>query len=185
MCDDQCGTDPGVKADLLIDGARIGLEGASLPTFGLAEHRSDQAVEQIDSLVREVAAEVQADGNQRGMSTLTLVAGNVLYSGPVGLAHKLGETRLVDEMSARSVNADPPHMLQAFNQTEHGGGCGRFWHLTQPSQPVLTTVLSALRQRIETLTLLSGQAIGQPMIDFLPSAMADIDAEPFECRRPW
>jgi hypothetical protein len=119
------------------------------------------------------------------MSTLTLVAGNMLYGGPVGLAHKLGEARLVDEMAACPVNADPPHMLQTFNQSEHGGGCGRFWHLTQPSQPVLTTVLSALRQRIETPTLLGRQAIGQPVIDFLPSAMTNIDAEPFECRRPW
>ena len=42
---DQRGADARIEADLLVDGARIGLEGVGLPTFGLAEHRPDQPLE--------------------------------------------------------------------------------------------------------------------------------------------
>jgi hypothetical protein len=40
---DQSSADAGVKADLLVDGAAIGLEGAGMPV-GLPEHRPDQSV---------------------------------------------------------------------------------------------------------------------------------------------
>ena len=47
----QGGADARVKANLLIDGAAIGLEGAGVPPLGLAKHRADEPVEQIDGLV--------------------------------------------------------------------------------------------------------------------------------------
>jgi hypothetical protein len=52
-------------------------------------------------------------------------------------------------------------------------------------QPVLSALLTALGQRIEALALFGGQAIGEPAMHFLPGAMTDIGAKPFECRRPW
>ena len=42
---DQSSADAGVKADLLVDGAAIGLEGAGMPLVGFTEHRPDQSVE--------------------------------------------------------------------------------------------------------------------------------------------
>ena len=57
---DQRGADAGVETDLLVDGAGIGLEGAGMPPLGLAEHRADQPVEQIDGLVGQAGGEIQA-----------------------------------------------------------------------------------------------------------------------------
>ena len=51
---DQRGANTRIEADLLVDGASISLEGACMPTFGLAEHRADQPVKQIDGLVGQV-----------------------------------------------------------------------------------------------------------------------------------
>jgi len=156
-----------------------------MPTFGLAKHRPDQPVEQIDGLVGQVDAEVQADGDQRCMSALAFVTGDVLHRRPVGLARELRQARLVDQMTATWLDADRANMLQALDQAEHGGWRGRFWHLAQPGQPVLSAFLTALGQRIEALALFGGQAISKPAMYFLPGTMTDIDAEPFECRRPW
>ena len=80
--------------------ARIGLEGTGMPTFGLAEHRPDQPVEQIDGLVGQVDAEIQTDGDQRCMPALAFVAGDVLHRCPVGLAREPCQARLVDQMAA-------------------------------------------------------------------------------------
>jgi len=48
---DQSGTNAGVETDLFVDGSGIRLECAGMPAFGFAEHRADQAVEQVDGLV--------------------------------------------------------------------------------------------------------------------------------------
>ena len=78
---DQGGADARVETDLLVDGSGIRLEGASMPPFGLAEHRADQAVEQIDGLVGQAGGEIQADGDQRRVPALPLVAGDMLNRG--------------------------------------------------------------------------------------------------------
>ena len=57
---DQSSADAGVKADLLVDGAAIGLEGAGMPLVGLTEHRPDQSVEQVDCLVRQARSRATA-----------------------------------------------------------------------------------------------------------------------------
>ena len=57
---DQGGADVRVEADLLVDGAAVGLEGAGVPAFGLAEHHSDQPVKQIDGLVGQAGARSSA-----------------------------------------------------------------------------------------------------------------------------
>src|SRR4051812_33321414 len=67
---------------------------------------------------------------------------------------------LVHEMSAARLDADGPHVLQPFDQAEHGGGLGGFRHLTQPGQPALAGFLLALRQCIEALPLFGGQPLG-------------------------
>ena len=64
----QGGADPGIKTDLLVDGATIGLERAGVLPFGLAEHRPDQPVEQIDCLVGQAGGEVERDRDQGGVS---------------------------------------------------------------------------------------------------------------------
>ena len=43
----------------------------------------------------------------------------------------------------------------------------------------------AMGQRIEALALFGGQAISKPTMHFPPRLMTDLDAEPFERRRPW
>ena len=119
------------------------------------------------------------------MPALAFVAGNVLHRCPVGLARELCQARLVDQMAATRLNADRANMFQAFDEAEHGGWLGRFWHLPQPGQPVLSALLTALGQRIEAPALFGGQAISKPAMHFLPGTMTNIGAEPFECRRPW
>src|SRR6516162_3876914 len=60
---DQSGADAGVKADLFVDGAAIGLEGAGMPLVGFTEHRPDQSVEQVDCRVRQAGGEIEGDGD--------------------------------------------------------------------------------------------------------------------------
>ena len=35
-----------------------------MPSFGFAEHRPDQPVEQIDGLVSQIGGEIESDGDQ-------------------------------------------------------------------------------------------------------------------------
>ena len=60
---DQRGADAGVEADLLVDRPGIAAQGAFLPSLGLAEHRADQAVEQLEAICfgARTAAGVMAD----------------------------------------------------------------------------------------------------------------------------
>ena len=69
---------PGIEADFVIDGAGVGLEGASLPALGTAEHAADKRVEQADGLVGQAGVEIQRDGNQRRVPALPLVVGDML-----------------------------------------------------------------------------------------------------------
>jgi hypothetical protein len=85
----QCSSDARVKANLLVDGSGIRLEGASMPPFGLAEDPADQAVEKIDGLIGQAGAEIQGDGNQRRMPALPLETGDMLNRGFVSLVRKL------------------------------------------------------------------------------------------------
>ena len=71
----QGGADPGIETDLLVDGATVGLERAGVLPFGLAEHRPDQPVEQIDCLVGQAGREVERDRDQGGMSARAFVSG--------------------------------------------------------------------------------------------------------------
>jgi hypothetical protein len=75
----QGGADARVKANLLIDGPAIGLEGAGLEgagvqALGLAKHRADEPVEQIDGLVCQIGAQVERNSDQGRMTALTFVA---------------------------------------------------------------------------------------------------------------
>ena len=70
-----------VEANLLVDGAAIGLEGAGMSFIGFAEHHPDQPVKQIDGLVRQAGSEIEGDGYQGGMPTLALVARDMLRRG--------------------------------------------------------------------------------------------------------
>jgi hypothetical protein len=97
-------------------------------------------IEHIDGLVGQAGDEVQADGDQRRVPALPFVAGDVLHGASASLANKPGKARLMDVIAAIGLNADRAHMLQAFNQTEHGVRLGGLRHLPQPGQPVLTGI---------------------------------------------
>ncbi len=180
---DQGGADLGEKAHLVIDGAPVGLESPGMVAFGLAKHRPDQPVEEIDGLVGQAGAKVQRDGHQRGVAALPLQAGEVLHGGSASLAGQVGQAPLVNAMALRRVDADFPDMGHAFHEAEHGRRLGRFRHLAQPCQPALAGVGPALRQRVQTFALLGGQPLGQAVLDLPPGLLADLDAQPFE--RPW
>ena len=162
---DQSGADAGVKADLLVDGAAIGLEGAGMPLVGFAEHRPDQPVEQIDGLVRQAGGEIEGDGDQGGMPALALVAGDMLHRGAARFAGELGKAGLMHSMPARRIEADCADMVQALDQTEHRDRLRRFRHLAQPGEPALVGFRPALRQRIQPTPLLGGEPVGQPALD--------------------
>lgn len=108
-------------------------------------------------------------------------------------SRELRQARLMDEMTAAGLDADPSHMFQPLDQAQHGGGLGGLRHLLQPGQPALAGVLAALRQRVEALALIGGQAIGQPAMSGerlrstrLPARpVAQLGAKPLECRGRW
>ncbi len=52
------------------------------------------------------------------MPPLPLVTGNMLDRGAAGLAGELSQARLVDEMAAAGINADPAHMLQPLDPAQ-------------------------------------------------------------------
>ena len=180
---DQRGADARVKTDFLVDGAGIGLEGAGMAPLGFAEHRADQAVEQIDGLVRQAGGEVEGDGDQRRMPALPLVAGDMLHRGAASLAGKLGKARLMHTMPARRIDADRADMLQALDQTEHRDRLRRFRHLAQPGEPALVGFRPTLRQRIEPPTLVGGEPIGQPAMDFADAPDSGLGRRAARARR--
>ena len=102
---DQSGADAGVKADLLVDGAAVGLEGAGMPPLGFAKHRPDQPVEQIDCLVRQAGREIEGAGDQGGMPALALVTRDMLHRGAARFADELGKAGLMHSMPARRIKA--------------------------------------------------------------------------------
>ena len=96
----QGGADARVKANLLIDGAAIGLEGAGMPPLGLAKHRADEPVKQIDRLVCQIGDQVERNSDQGRMTALTFIAGDMLNRSTAGLAGELGKAALMHVMSA-------------------------------------------------------------------------------------
>ena len=177
---DQSGADAGVEADLLVDGAAIGLEGAGMPFIGFAEHHPDQPVKQIDGLVRQAGSEIEGDGNQGGMPTLALVARDMLRRGAAGFTGELSKAGLMHTMPAHRIEADRADMLQTLDQTEHRNRLRRFRHLAQPGEPALVGFRAALRQRIQPMPLLGGETIGQAALDLAARLIACLNAEPLE-----
>ena len=180
---DQRGADAGIEADLFIDRSRIGLEGAGVPSLGLAEHRADQPVEQVDGLVGQAGGDVERGGDQRRVPALPLITGDVLDRGAARLARKLRQARLVDEMATPGLDADGAHMLKPLDEAEHGGGLGRLRHLPQPGEPAQAAALSVFGQGIEALALFGGKPPGQPSMRLPARAMTQIGTEPFQRRR--
>ena len=178
---DQGITDAGKETDLVVDGSGIGLEGADLPSFGLAKEGADQAVEHIDGLVGLVGGEVQANGDQRRVPALPLMVGDMLDRAAASLTNKLSKARLMDLVAATGLDADRAHMLEAFDQTKHGIRLGGFRHLPQPGQPVLAGLFLPLCQRIELAPLFGGQIPGQAAIHFPMGLVAECATQPFKC----
>jgi len=151
-----------------------------MPVLGLAEHRSDEPVKQIDGLIRQRGAEVEGNGGQGRVAAPAFIAGDMLRRGAAGLAGKLGEARLVHAMSVGGIDADRAEMGYPLDQAEHRGGLCRFRHLTQPDEPTLTTFWPALCQRIKLPPLRGRQPADEPPFDLPPPLKAEIDAEAFE-----
>ena len=171
---DQRGADARIKTDFLVDGPGIGLEGAGMPTLGLAEHRADQAVKQVDRLVSQAGGEVQADGDQRRVPALPLVTGDMLDGGAASLASKLGKARLVDQMSTAGLDADRANMLQALDQAEHGAPAWRPPASAATRSASSGWFLPDAASAHRAASLLGGEPIGQPAIHFPPGLVAEL-----------
>ncbi len=153
-CRDQGGADARIKANLLVDGAAVGLKGAGMPSLGLGEQRSDEPIEQIDGLIGQSGAEIESDRDQGCVAALPLVAGDMLGRCPPGLTGELRQARLMHTMPARGIDTDRPDMVQALDEAEHRGRLCRQGHLAQPDEPALPGLRTALCQRIELAPLL-------------------------------
>ena len=182
---DQSGAEARVETHLLVDGAAIGLEGAGMPLVGFAEHRPDQPVEQINGLVRQAGGEIEGGGDQGGTPALALVARDMLHRGAAGFTDELGKADLMHKMPTRRIQTGRADMAQTLDQTEHRHGLRRFRHLAQPGEPALAGFRPARRQRIQPMTLLGGEPIGQPAVDLATCPMAGLDAEPLERAGRW
>ena len=156
-----------------------------MPPLGLAKHRPDEPIEQIDGLVRQAGDQIEGNSDQGGMAALTLVAGDVLRRGTARLADELGKTGLMHAMPAGRVKTDRANMAKSLDQAKHGRGLCRFRHLAQPDEPALARFRSALRQRIQPPPLLGRQPAGQPTFDLSPRLIAQVDAEAFKAPGWW
>ena len=56
---DQGGANARIETDFLVDGFGVGLKGAGLPPLGLAEHRADQTIEQVDGAVSQTGGKIR------------------------------------------------------------------------------------------------------------------------------
>jgi hypothetical protein len=179
----QGGADTRIKADLLVDGASVGLKGTAVPGIGLGEHRADEPFEQVDRLIGQGGAEIKGDRGQGCVSALPFVSSEMLGRRPSSLTGEPRETKLMHAMPACGVDADRPDMVQTLNGAEHRGRLCRLGHLAQPAEPALAGFRPALRQRIQPPPLLGGQAIGQPSLYLPPRSKAEINTEAFQAPR--
>ena len=83
-----------------------------MPPLGLAKHRPDEPIKQIDGLVRQAGDQVEGNSDQGGMAALTLVAGDMLRRGTARLADELGKAGLMHAMPAGRIEADRANMVQ-------------------------------------------------------------------------
>ena len=157
---------------------------ASPVSLGFTEHRADKATKQIKSLVGQAGGDIERDGDQCGMAALTFECSDMLRRSAAGLAGKLGEAGLMHTMSARRIETDRANMIQALNQPQHRDRLRRFRHLAQPGEPGLVGFLSADRQCIKLLPLVSRKSIRQPALGFPPRPMAGFNTKPFQPLRP-
>lgn len=104
----------------------------------------------------------------------------MLDGGAARLAGELCEAGLMDELAAGRLDADPAHVLQAFDQSQHRGWLGGFGHLPQPCQPALARLRAAPRQGIEVLALFDGQAVGQPAMHLFACVVPQLAAQPLQ-----
>ncbi len=116
------------------------------------------------------------------MPPLPLIARNMLDGGASRFAGELRQACLVDELAAGRLDADPAHMLQAFDQAQHRSWLGGLGHLPQPRQPALARLRRAPCQGIEALALLGGQAVGQPTMHLLACVVPQLAAQPLQPR---
>jgi hypothetical protein len=152
-CGNQSGADARIKANLLVNGAAVGLKGADMPRLGLGEHGPDEPFEQIDGLIGQSGVEIESDRDQGCEAALPLIAGDMLCRCPAGLTSELRQARLMHAMPPRGIDTDRPDMVQALDQAEHRGGLCRLGHLAQPDKPALPGLRPALRQGIELAPL--------------------------------
>jgi hypothetical protein len=129
--------------------------------FGLAEHRPDQPVEQIDSLIGQAGDEIERDGDQGGMTALALEVGHMLHGGAAGFTGELREAGLMNTMAASHIDTDCPDVKQTLDQAQHRERLRCFRHLAQPGEPTLAVLSSVLHQFIQATALVDGQPIGQ------------------------
>jgi len=182
---DQGSTNASIETDLLVDRPSIRLEGTGVPPFGLAEHCADQPVKQLDGLVGQVGGNVERGGDECRVPTLPLITGNMLHRGAPDLARQLRQARLVDEVATPRLDADGPHVLQPFDEAEHGGGLGRLRHLPQPGEPAQATSLAMFGQGVELRALFGGKPPGQPAMHLPPRAVAQISTQTLQRRGRW
>ena len=152
-----------------------------MPPFGLAEHRPDQPVEQVDCLVGQAGGEVERDRDQSGMPALAFVSGDMLHRGAAGFAGELGKAGLMHAMPAPgSMPTARTWSRRSIRPSIASGFVASGIWRSQASQLWLVSA-AALRQRIQPTALIGRQPVGQPTLDLAPRLIADVDAEPFEC----
>jgi hypothetical protein len=179
----QGGADPGIKTDFLVDGATVGLERVGVLPFGLAEHRPDQPVEQVDCLIGQAGGEVERDSDQSSVSARAFLSGQMLYRGAAGFTGKLDQACLVDAVGASGVDADRTDVNQTLDQAQHRKRLRRFRHLAEPRQPGLSALPVVLCERIQPMALSGRQSLRQSALHLSPRLVADADAEAFKYAR--
>jgi hypothetical protein len=127
----------------------ISLEGAGLAALGFAQHRANQAVEQIDGLISQAGGKIHADGDERRMPTLPLVTSDVLHRGTARLAGGCARRAWMNHMSMARLDTDRANMFEALGQAGHGGRFGGSRQLPRPTQPTLAAVFPTLNERIK------------------------------------
>nr|BAM13942.1 hypothetical protein [Pseudomonas sp. K-62] len=175
-------TDPRIEPDLVVDRACVSLEGTGLPPFGTPEQGTDHPVEEGDHLVGQAGLQVEHGGDQRRVTALPRVAGDVLHGHARGLGGDLRHALRVDPATATGLDAEAAYVAQARDQAEHGGGLGGLRHLPHPREPGLARVFPELCQSIEASAVFGRQAVAQAAVHLPARPMPKVRAEAFQRR---
>ena len=180
---DQCRADPGIKADLLDDGAALAEEGVGMAALGPTKQAAEKPAENVEGEIGQSLTKLERDGGEHGQTALGHRFRQMLHRGPAAFARKLAETVLVDSMAAFRGKAQASDVRQPVEHRKHRRTVGPRGGLQQPGKPGKPRLGLGFQQGFEVQALMRGQSLDKRAMDLLTGLMPDLSAQPLDRRR--